>query len=304
MQMNRGVSIMKLKFIKGPILLITILCFLGISGANAEKTAKVSGKYTYVLTENDDVTIKQAKIKAIEMAKAEAIRTEFGTLVASDFINTERQQNDDLSSYYLMDTSSSVKGEWLGDERDPEISIECVDGELHFTAEVWGTAREICRAATDIQWQIMKLVDNVKVESDSFDSGQRFFVKFRCPADGYIAIYLISGDNETSCLLPYRKDSSGRVAVKANKEYVFFDKALDYTASYYKLTTRHPQEYNQLVLIFSPNPFTKCLDTSGDSSRPNYLSQKDFAKWLLKNQRADNEMVVNRKWLTINGNEN
>lgn len=283
--------------------LILAFLLLFCLGANAQRTAKVTGKYTYILTENDNVTIKEAKIKAIEMAKAEAIKSEFGVLVVSDFINSDRVVDDELSSYYIMDTSASVKGEWLGDEKDPEVTIECVNGDISFTAEVWGSAREIVRAQTDVKWQVMKDKDGHKIETDQFDTGERVFVNFKSPADGYIAIYLITADDDTACLLPYRKDTTGRFKVKGRTEYQLFDKAQDPTAQYYKLSTNQLQEYNQLVLIYSPNPFTKCTDVSNDPRHPNTLSQKDFAKWLLKNQRADNDMVVNRKWLSIIGTE-
>lgn len=282
--------------------LLLMVLFANLS-LNAQRTAKVNGKYTYILTENDNVTIKDAKIKSIEMAQAEAIRSEFGTMVLSDFINSERAQNNDLSSYYIMDTSTSVKGEWLGDEKEPEVNIEVVDGKLFFTAEVWGTAREIIRANTELIWEVQRDDDGKKVGTDNFNTGERFFVKFRSPTDGYVAIYLITADNETACLLPYKKDGSGRCFIKGGKDYTFFDRTTDPNASYYKLSTNELLEHNQLVVVYSPNSFTKCTDTSGDPKRPNYLSQKDFAKWLLKNQRADKDMVVNRKWITIQGTE-
>lgn len=285
------------------ILTVLIIAALCSPTVFAQKTANVHGKYTYVLSENDNVTIKEAKIKAIELAKAEALKNEFGMLVVSDYINTEKVANDEFSSYFMSDTQASIKGEWLGDEREPEISIECVKGDIFFTAEVWGKAREIVRATTDLKWEVQKDNNGSKVEADRFNSGERFFVKFKSPADGYIAIYLITGDSETACLLPYRKDNSGRYQVKGGKEYTFFDKSLDPTASYYKLSTDQLQEMNQLVIIYSPKPFTKCTDTGGDARHPNSVDQKDFAKWLLKNQRADNEMVVARKWLTIDGAE-
>lgn len=270
---------------------------------NAQRVEKVNGKATFILTENDNLTLKEAKIKCVEQAKAEAIQKEFGSLVMSDFINSDKIVDNETSSFYIMDTSTSVKGEWLGDDREPEINIEYVNGELIFTAEVWGRAREIIRANTDVSWQVQKDIEGKKINADEFDTGDRFFVKFRSPSDGYVAIYLITADNETACLLPYRKDNSGRYQIKGGKEYVFFDKTLDPAASYYKLSTNKLQEYNQLVMIYSPNPFTKCTDTSVDSRHPNSLDQKDFAKWLLNNQRADKEMMVNRKWLTIKGTE-
>lgn len=295
--MNRNI---KSNFIIGSLLLLGPVFSLSVS---AQKTAKVHGKYQYVVTDNDNITLKEAKIKCIDLAKAEAIKDEFGVMVASDFINTERADNNDSSSFYVMDTSSSLKGEWLGDERQPEITIETYDDNIIFTAEVWGTAREIVRTHTDLKWDIKKDFNGKRISTNQFDTGERFYLDFTSPIDGYVAVYLITGDDDTACLLPYRKDTSGRVPVKGGKNYTFFDKATDPSATHYKLSTKQIQEMNQLVVIFSPNPFTKFVASSEDSSKISHVSQKDLAQWLLKSQRADKDMVVNRKWITIKGIE-
>lgn len=271
--------------------------------AGAQRTASVTGKYTYVLSENDNVTIKEAKLRAIDMARAEAIKDKFGTLVVSDYINTEKGIADDTQSFFVLDTSSSVKGEWLGDEKSPVVTLECIDGEIFFTAEVWGKAREIVRAKTQIDWKVLRKEGDTPLETERFRSGERIYLSFRAPADGYAAVYLITADDETSCLLPYRNDPYGRVHVKGGRSYTFFDKTTDPGATHYKLSTTQPQEFNQLVIIYSPNPFTKCLDTGTDARRPNTLEQKAFAKWLLSCQRTDKEMVVCRKWIAIEARE-
>ena len=68
---------------------LIILCFLMLTqNVQAQKTATVSGKYTYVITENDDVTLNEAKRKCIELAKAAAIREEFGEMITSDVIDS------------------------------------------------------------------------------------------------------------------------------------------------------------------------------------------------------------------------
>lgn len=283
------------------VVVITGLVFS--CNALAQRTAKVTGKYQYIVTDNDNITLKEAKIKCIDLAKAEALKNEFGVMVASDFINSERGENDDSNSFYVMDTSTSVKGEWLGDEKDPEITIETSNGDLIFTAEVWGTAREIVRANTELKWDIMKDADGKRVKADQFDNKERFFLNFKSPIDGYVAVYLITGDDEAYSLLPYRKGGTGSVPVKGGKEYVFFDKTKDPSADYYNLSTNQIQEMDQFVVIFSPKSFTKYVESTSDSRRPGHISQKDLAKWLLKNQRADKDMVVNRKWVTINGTE-
>lgn len=270
---------------------------------NAQRIESVHGTATLSLSDNDNITLKEAKIKCVEKAKIEAIKKEFGELVWSDFLVSTREVNDEISSTYIEDASSSVKGEWLNDEREPVINIDYDGKNLNFTAEVWGKAREIVRARTDVKWCVLKDIEGKKIGSEHFDNGERFFIKFKSPNDGYVAIYLITSDKETACLLPYRKDNSGRFKIKGGKEYVFFDRDEDPNASYYKLRTDQPQEMNQLVMIYSPHPFSKCTDKSVDSRHPNVIEMKDFAKWLLKNQRADKEMMVNRTWVTINGTE-
>lgn len=286
------------------IRLIWLLMLISTPFASVgQKVADVHAKYTYVVDDNDNITIREAKIRCIEHARAEAIKNQFGTLVTSDVMSADKVTDKESSSFFMMDIATSSKGEWLGDEKDPVVTVESDGTNILFTAEVWGKAREIVRASTDIRWQVMKMVEGQMTETENFDSGERVFVKFSTPADGYVAVYLITADNETSCLLPYKKDPQGRFQVKRGREYTFFDKSEDMNASYYKLGTSQLLEYDQLVVIYSPNPFTKCNDISVNSRKPNTLDQKDFAKWLLKQQRADKDMVVSRKWVAIHGKE-
>lgn len=288
-------------FFSKKIIVVLSLFIVLAAGVRAQKPVSVNGKATFELNDNDNITLMEAKIKCIENAKIEALKKEFGTIVVSDDVASEKEVNNSFTSYYLSEVSSSVKGQWLADEREPEINIEYIDGKLIFTVEVWGKAREVVRANTDIQWRIQRDVGGVKLDSDKFDSGERFFISVKSPADGYIAIYLLDSGNETACLLPYRKDNAGRYRIKGGKEYLFFDKATDPNATYYKFNTNLLQEHNQLVMIYSPNPFTKCTDMNVDPRHPNVINQVDFAKWLLKNQRADIEMVIERRWVVING---
>ena len=285
------------------IRLFLSLCILMPFVAVAQRTVTVNGTYTYIVGDNDDISLREAKVKCIELAKAEAIKAEFGEMITSDVIDTNLETNGEAtSSFFWENTVAMAKGDWLGDTKSPELDIEYKDGKLVFKAEVWGKVREIVQAKTDLKWNIMKEILGQKSETTSFVSGERIFVRFRSPSDGYVAVYLIVGDDETSCLLPYRKDPSGMFKVRNGKEYIFFDKDEDPRASFYKLSPLHEKEANQLVVIYSPNPFAKCTDITGDARHPNSLSTHDFQKWLLKCQRADRDMVVAKKWVTIRKN--
>jgi len=279
-------------------LIVLILAFTLVTQAQREE--EVSGSYTYVLSENDGITLKEAKHMCIELAKAAAIKEKFGELITSDVIDSNVETNGESStSYYWENTVAMAKGDWLGDTEKPQLDIKYEDDKLIFTAEVKGRAREIIQSKIDLKWEIMKDGLTMRKKASVFESGERIFVNFRSPADGYVAIYLILGDDVTQCLLPYPKDTDGRFEVKAGREYMFFDKEEDLTAVPWKLSTKRRLENNQLVIIYSPNPFTKCNDKSVDKMHPNTLNTHDLQRWLLKCQREDRDMVVNKKWVKI-----
>lgn len=280
--------------------LILTLLSLSPTITLAQKIVDVHGSYSYEISDNDNITLREAKQKCLELAKAEAIKAEFGELITSDVIDTNVETNGETTtSYFWENTVAMAKGDWLGDTKEPKIEIEYNDNKLIFKAEVWGKAREIMQSKADLKWKIMKEEDGTKIETNRFRNGERVYLSFRSPADGYLAVYLIQADDDTSCLLPYRSDTSGRLQIKRGKEYIFFDREVDPTASYYKLSTQHAMEDNQFVIIYSPNPFTKCNDISNDPKRPNSLNTHDFQKWLLRCQRVDKDMIVNKKWVKI-----
>lgn len=291
---------MKSKWIAIYFSVASFLSAVPLFAQKSSRIAQVHGHYSYVVGAEDDITLKEALRKCQELAKADAIRKEFGEMITSDVINTSSETNgEDVRSYYWENTVAMAKGDWLGDTEKPVIEVEYLNGKLVFTADVWGTAREIVQAKTDIIWQAMTDGFEKKRKTDQYDSGDRIYIKFKSPINGYVAIYLIVGDDETSCLLPYRGDNDGKYKVSGGKEYLFFDKTVDPQAPTYRLRTSNRMEDNQIVVIFSPKPFSKCTDVTKDSRHPNSLSTHDFQKWLLYCQRSDRDMVVTKKWVTI-----
>ena len=286
------------------VLFMSLLCMLPDTAWAQKKAreAQVHGTAIYDMGENDDITPAEARKRCIELAKANAIKAEFSELVTSDVISTY----SDNDSHFWENTIAKAKGIWLSDDREPVVTRSIIDDKVRFEAEVWGIAREIIQSQTQLKWRVFKKGEN---ETEDFLQGERVFVSFTAPAKGYVAIYLstgVEGDDKTYCLLPYPKDQDGRHEIMANRNYFFFDKEKDNDPNvlYYKLETEHEMENNQLVIIYSPTPFTKCIDNPGDKKTPRWLSTKDFQKWLLGLQRDDKDMVVNKKWVTIRKPEN
>lgn len=271
------------------------------SMAQTPREEIVSAEYTYSVRDNENITFGDAKRKCIELAKAKAIRDKYGELITSDFIDSRVNKDGESSdSYYWENTVARAKGIWLGDSDGyPKFDVAYSDGFIEFTAKVQGLAREIIQSTIDLKWSIMKDGINDRVTAETFDSGERFYVNFRSPADGYVAVYMLEGDDVTSCLLPYSKDTDGRFPVKAGRDYVFFDKNTDSSAPHYVLKTKREQENNQLIIIYSPKKFTKCNDKVTEKNRPRSLRTSEFQRWLLGCQRLDNDMVVNKKWIKI-----
>ena len=286
---------------------IISVCFLSSITAIAQTPREeiVSAEYTYTIRDNENITFGEAKRKCIELAQAEAIRNKYGEIITSDFIDSRVNKDGESSdSYYWENTVARAKGVWLGNsEGFPKFDVAYSDGFIVFTAKVQGLAREIIQSTIDLKWSIMKDGINDRVTAETFDSGERFYVNFRSPADGYVAVYLLEGDDVTSCLLPYSKDPDGRCPVKAGRDYVFFDKNTDPYAPHYVLKTKYAQENNQLIIIYSPNSFTKCNDKVTEKNRPRSLNTSEFQKWLLGCQRMDNDMVVNKKWIKIDNKQ-
>ena len=287
---------------KHSLFLLLAICFLlpCASWAQKQKETTVHGSDTYIVGENDNITLSEAKHRCIELAKAKAIKAVFGELVTSDVIDSYSEANGEkASSYFWENTVAMAKGIWLGDTKKPVVNATYEDDKLVFTAEVWGRAREIVQSQVDLKWEVLTRYGGELHETSDFKSGNRVFVRFRSPADGYVAIYLITGDDETECLLPYRENPKGQHPIKRGTDYLFFDKEEDSSATQYNLNTKHEMERNQLVIIYSKRPFTKCNDITGDAKHPNSLSTADFQKWLLKCQRADADMIISKKWVTI-----
>lgn len=78
-------------------------------------------------------------------------------------------------------------------------------------------------------------------------------------------------------------DKDGQYAVQSGREYVFFSQEKAMQGEYADelvITTQSSLEYNDIYVIYSPNPFTKALDEQTSDVLPRDLSFDAFQKWL------------------------
>ena len=282
---------------------LLLLCIITTSlNAVAQKSQKVTASYTYYAPEN--VTPEQAKRTALERAQLQAIADAFGTIVAQ--INATKVKNrNGKSEFSLLSLGTSeVKGEWIETIGQPTYKIENTDGMQIVSVTVQGIIREIVNAPVDFKAKILCNGTEDKFEREEFHDGDDLYLSFQSPIDGYLTVYLIDHSGTAYCLLPYRNDTRGRVAVKGNRPYLFFSVkeapvAEANLTDEYTLTCSGMSELNQIYIIFSPQLFTKAVDNGSDKMQPREISHEAFRKWLFKCRKQDREMRVEVKNILI-----
>lgn len=284
-------------------LLFSVCFMMGMSlVAVAQKTERVTATYTYYAPEH--VSIEEARRVALQRAQLQAIADAFGTIVTQTNATTVKNENGKSDVSLLSLGASEVKGEWLRTDGEPEYEIAYEDGMLAVTVRVKGVIREIVNAAVDFQARVLCNGTEDRFEQDRFRNGDDLYLSFQSPVDGYLTVYLLDAEGTAYCLLPYRGDTGGRVAVKGNRRYVFFS-VDDVPAGEqgmvdeYVMTCGNGKELNQIYVIFSPQLFTKAVDYAGEGLQPRELPYEEFQQWLFDCRKQDREMRVEVKNIVI-----
>ena len=288
-------------------LALTSLFVLSVFSVSvAQKPITVCGEYTYYAPEN--VTPAQAKQVALQRARVAGLIAKFNQTVYQSNTTVITNRNGESTTDFYSFGGSDARGVWIEDTEEPRYSISYEQNMLVIKAEICGMAREITSAGIDIEARVLRNGLEPKFESDRFNSGDDMYLYFRGPVDGYVTVWLLDRSSQTVyCLLPYRNSPQGAVQVQHDKEYVFFhrDSHLKdwlYIDEYY-LTASSSVEYNDVYVVFSPNPYAKAISTATDETLPRELSFKDFSAWLTRCQTKDPDMTVCKKTIEIRKNE-
>lgn len=281
------------------LLLLSILVTLPVF---SQKMKTVEGEYTYHAPEN--VTLEEAKRMALDRAKIQALADAFGTIVSQTNATHVQNRNGSSDIDFLSIGGSEVKGEWIETVGEPQYDISYKQGMLVVKVSVKGKAREIVSAQIDIKAKVLRNGTEDKFESDEFRDGDDLYLSFVSPVSGYLAVYLVDAEQKAYCLLPYRSQTDGIYKVEANRRYVFFNikEAPPQERQYvdeYVMTCSRSSEYNQIYVIFSPQPFAKAADNASAETLPRELNYKELQKWLTKYRKKDKSMNVIKKSIII-----
>lgn len=281
------------------LLLLSVLFTIPVF---SQKMKTVEGEYTYHAPEN--VTLEEAKRIALDRAKIQALADAFGTIVSQTNATYVQNCNGSSDIDFLSIGGSEVKGEWIETVGEPQYDISYEQGMLVVKVSVKGKAREIVSAQIDIKAKVLRNGTEDKFESDEFRDGDDLYLSFVSPVSGYLAVYLVDAGQKAYCLLPYRSQTDGIYKVEANRRYVFFNikEAAPQERQYvdeYVMTCSRSSEYNQIYVIFSPQPFAKAADNALAETLPGELNYKELQKWLTEYRKKDKSMNVIKKSILI-----
>lgn len=279
-------------------LLVVYLLSLSLV-ASAKDWVKVCGEERYVVPEN--VSLQDAKIEALKRAKANALAERFGMMVSQNTTSIMKENNGELGNYFLATSGAELRGEWLEDIKEPEYNIYYRNDMQVVEVSVCGKAREQKSAEIDLNVRVLRNGTKIHNESETFSSGDSFYLYFRTPIKGFVCVYLVDENQQATCLLPYQREQLHSVEVEANTDYLFF--SIEHSVQKvfvdeYVLSSYNGIIQNQLYVIFSPNDFVKASDREY-SSALRELSFVDFQAWLTRNRNHDEKMQVIKKVLTI-----
>lgn len=280
-----------------PYLLLFPVFMLSPLTGLAQKNIKVSGEYIYHAPKN--LSPIQAERIAIQRARLQALADFFGTKM-HDITVTTLQSSDGKSDINLQKaTESSIKGEWIADERKPEVEfIGYEDGMMVFKARVWGVAREIEEDNIHLDAKLLRNAPDVRNESYEFTDGDDIFVYFQSPIDGYLSIYLVDENRQANLIYPYRHEQGcSALSVKGGKEYYLFsqemagDKGL---VDEYQIQAVESLAYNDFFILFSTRAFNVCSiqDEKQNRNENRCIPYDTFQHWLAKTRTTDLQMKV------------
>ena len=180
-------------------------------------------------------------------------------------------------------------------------------------------AREFGDNPVDFEMYPLNCLD-IHCKATTFKAGKDdFYIYFRCPVSGYLAIFLDDGEHAQR-LLPYRQMGQvfeQGVPVEANTEYFLFSNKKPYqyfetTADEYVIEADQLVDQERLFVNYSYDPIVQPYiekgygaDELSEEEReagwkiPDALASEDFQRWLINSRIKNRKIVVEIEDITI-----
>ena len=180
-------------------------------------------------------------------------------------------------------------------------------------------AREYKDNPVDFEIYPLNCLD-IHCKATTFKAGKDdFYIYFRCPVSGYLAIFLDDGE-QAQRLLPYKQMGTAferGVPIIANTEYFLFSNKEPYqyfeiTADEYVFEAEQLVDLDRLFIIFSHNPIIQPFiekdfgpDELSKEEReagwkmPDALPSEEFQRWLINSRIKNRDIVVEVEDITI-----
>lgn len=264
----------------------------------AQRVVTVEGTSEYIVPET--VSLKEAKEKALYNAQVQAMADEFGTVISRRSLHVIKKQQGN----FYIEGDGTVKGEWIETIGTPDFECGFSNGELYVRCTVKGKARKLKTAKADLEVDILRNGFAPEMSSTDFKSGDKIYLKFKSPVDGYVAVYLHDSENdEVMSLLPYKRDNISALKIDADENYIFFSKrhnSCGLNVQEYILGCENGVDVNTLYVVFSTNEFAKpSLSAEDAKSALNHLNFEKFNTWIAKSQTYDSNMQVEKHVISI-----
>ena len=284
--------------------LVFFIC-LGLISFNviAQKTLTVSSTYTYYAPKN--MSVEEAERIALERTKIQALADAFGTFVTQSNSTVVSNENGNSDIHFFSLGGSDVKGEWIETIGEPKFDISFEERSVVVVCTVKGRAKEIKGNRVDFEVLTLRNAPNINFNTTQFNDGDDLFLYFKAPVAGYLNVFLLNTEeDEAFCLLPYKNSKTGAFYVDADKEYYLFSKDKDEInksiVDEYSLSASASKEFNDLVIIFSPNEYNKVnLKSQKEITVPKNTSISKFNEWLSKLKSKNNDISTSILTLTI-----
>lgn len=261
---------------------------IAAGNAGAQKTRDVEGHAEFYLPRNVSRAVGEQQV--LDMARIDALAREFGTVIRQDIQMDTHVDDRGESSDWWSSNSALVKGEWLETTGQPAFGIRLEGDDIVLTCDVRGKARELKGQRADLDILLLRNGVTDDCVTNTFVDGEKCFMAFTAPVNGYLAIYLEDADRNMIRMLPFPAERIAARPVKADERYVFFVSNEGFNEQY-RMTTERPSERNVIHVVFSPNGFMRPTETAaGDDPEMRQVSVDKFHKWFAKARAADPDL--------------